>query len=271
MWSNLHTHSTWCDGKSTPDELVSRALVSGMSSLGFASHAPFPCAWCLAPEKLDNYLKDMERLKATAPIPVLAGLEVDYIPGVIGPSDFQDQLDFTIGSVHFVDGEGTFRWEADTSLLQFKEGLQRIFHGDVQQAVTRYFTLMRDMLINSRPDILGHMDRIKMHNTEMHFFNEDASWYRDQLVHTLECARDLGVVVEINTRGLYKKRHVETYPGDFACQRIAEMKIPVMLALDAHYEGELITCFAEIAERLKRFGIREVLRLASKGWESVSL
>ena len=35
---NLHTHSSYCDGKDTPEELVLYAINSGFSSIGFSGH-----------------------------------------------------------------------------------------------------------------------------------------------------------------------------------------------------------------------------------------
>lgn len=270
-WSNFHTHTTWCDGKSTIPELAQVAIERGMSAIGFSSHAPlpFPCSWCIQPDKLDGYLNEIAAVKLSSPIPVYAGLEVDYVPGLIGPAAFKSRLDYTIGSIHFVDGENEFRWEADTSVDLFRTGLNRVFKSDVRRAVCRYFQLMREMLMTSTPDILGHMDRIKMHNTVEFFFDEQAVWYCDELVHTLEVARDSGVVIEVNTRGLYKKRSVESYPGTFALRKIRELGIPVMLASDAHHADELFNHFSEVSRELWNLGFRNFRNPGSSGWTEV--
>ena len=52
---NLHTHSTWCDGKSTPEEMIQAALAQGLTTLGFSSHSMLPyndVDWVLTAEKL---------------------------------------------------------------------------------------------------------------------------------------------------------------------------------------------------------------------------
>ena len=36
--SNFHTHTTFCDGKSTAEEMVQRALELGFDRLGFSGH-----------------------------------------------------------------------------------------------------------------------------------------------------------------------------------------------------------------------------------------
>jgi len=36
---NLHTHTTFCDGLDTPEELVKTALEKGFDSIGFSEHS----------------------------------------------------------------------------------------------------------------------------------------------------------------------------------------------------------------------------------------
>ena len=38
MKSNLHTHTTYCDGKSTPEQIVLSAIKHGFDSIGFSGH-----------------------------------------------------------------------------------------------------------------------------------------------------------------------------------------------------------------------------------------
>ena len=40
MIQNLHSHTTFCDGKNTPEEMVRAAIALGMDSLGFSGHMP---------------------------------------------------------------------------------------------------------------------------------------------------------------------------------------------------------------------------------------
>lgn len=38
--NNLHTHTIFCDGKNTPEEMVLGAINNNFNSLGFSSHGP---------------------------------------------------------------------------------------------------------------------------------------------------------------------------------------------------------------------------------------
>src|SRR5688572_6616337 len=101
MWANYHTHSNYCDGKGELAEYVTAAREKNIISLGFSSHAPVPfdCKWCMPKARLDGYLEEIEGLKkSNRDIEIYKGLEIDFIPGVVSPNDFDQLLDFTIGS-----------------------------------------------------------------------------------------------------------------------------------------------------------------------------
>ena len=39
MKANFHTHTTFCDGRDTPEAMVRAALAKGFDALGFSSHS----------------------------------------------------------------------------------------------------------------------------------------------------------------------------------------------------------------------------------------
>src|SRR5688500_7952664 len=125
MWANFHMHSNFCDGKGDLSEYIQEAKRLKMISLGFSSHAPipFPTKWCMKFERLSEYLESINRLRKTNPdLDIYKGLEVDFIPGITSPNVYKDKLDYTVGSVHFVeilpDGTG---WEIDGTHSSFLE------------------------------------------------------------------------------------------------------------------------------------------------------
>ena len=63
MLSNLHTHSTFCDGKSTPEDVVLSAIEKGFCSIGFSGHAhiDFDQSYCM--RDTDGYIAEIKRLK----------------------------------------------------------------------------------------------------------------------------------------------------------------------------------------------------------------
>jgi len=274
MWSNFHMHSNYCDGKGELIEYVRAAKTLGMESIGFSSHAPLPfaCTWCMKAENFRNYQQSIETIKASVPgIEIYKGLEVDFIPGVIAPDQFEGQLDYTIGSIHFVDSfpNGT-HWEIDGLHTLFLDGLENIFHGDIQAAVSRYFDLTREMIREACPTILGHMDKIKIQNVGGKFFSEDDDWYRDEIEKTLTIISGNNVIVEVNTRGVYQNKSKTTYPSPWILDLIHKRNIPITLNSDAHHPSDIINQFPETVSMLSDIGFKYLTVLHEQTWKPFS-
>ena len=129
---------------------------------------------------------------------------------------------------------------------------------------------MREMIEFQQPDIIAHLDKIKMHNKNR-FFNEDEPWYQEELEKTLELIALTGQVVEVNTRGIYKGRSDELFPGIEALKMIMERNIPITLSSDAHKCQELDERFEETRLTLKKIGFKKLRLLTGDGWEDVEM
>ena len=48
--TDLHVHTTYCDGKNTPEEVVLSAIEKGVERLGFSGHAytSFDESYCMS-------------------------------------------------------------------------------------------------------------------------------------------------------------------------------------------------------------------------------
>lgn len=231
-----------------------------MSAFGFSSHAPLPfyTGWNMPGDKLDEYLAAIEKLRAINPNGprILKSLEVDYIPGVMGPAHplIKDaKLDYIVGSVHFVDAyEDGIPWTIDFTNDEFDKGLKQIFKGDIQAAVTRYFHLQNEMLERETPQILGHLDKIKMHNGVGRHFNSNDRWYRSLVHETMLLAAEKQVVVEINTK--YINRGGILFPSSDYFKWMKTNKVPVTISSDAHKPEALTRGFNEVARMLSEAG-----------------
>jgi len=278
MLTNYHTHTRFSDGKGEPEAFVQQAVKLGFDALGFSEHSPLPFdnTFALKAPELDEYVSTILSLgKAyTSEIKVFLSMEFDFIPG--HSEDFSELktkcgLDYTIGSVHLVVSPGGGLWFIDGPVPEiYDDGLAYLFGGDIRKAVTAYYRQTNQMIESQNPDIIGHMDKIKMHNRER-FFKEDESWYRSLIGETLDIIAQKGTIVEVNTRGIYKKRSETTYPGIEILKQMKSRGIPVTVSSDAHQAQELNGAF-EIAQNLLReAGINETVFFTGKNWEQTSL
>lgn len=278
-YTNYHSHCCYCDGKEAPEAYIAAALDQHMAGYGFSSHAPlaYGLPWPMVSEDLMAYRQEIAALQQRYAdrMPIYCGLEIDYIPGVTGPNHPRWQelaLDYTIGSVHFVDflPDG-LPWEIDGSHMVFLRGLDALFHGDIQQAVERYYALIRQMVVEDPPDIVGHLDKIKIHSEGGQLFSEQACWYQETVQQTLDLIAKHSLMVEVNTRGLYKRKTAEPYPSTWVLERMRAMNIPIVLNSDAHHSREVMACFPETITCLQRLGFKEVQQLHRGVWQAVSL
>ena len=274
MWANFHMHSHYCDGKGALQEYVAAAQAQGMPSLGFSSHAPVPfeCVWCMKSTRLEDYIREVESLqRTTTGIELYKGLEVDFIPGVISPRDFAPRLDYTIGSIHFIDYFPDGRpWEIDGLHTLFLEGLDKIFNGDIRAVIKRYYELTRHMVQASLPDVVGHLDKIKIQNVDNKFYADDEPWYVDEIDQTLDVIANSRSIVEVNTRGLYQKKTTTPYPSPWILERLHARRIPITLSSDAHHPSDIINRFDETASLLLDVGFTHLYVLLQGKWQPVS-
>lgn len=272
MWSNFHTHTRYCDGKGEVVDYLEACRREGVKYIGFTSHAPlpFPCRWSMDRRDFSSYLDDIRSARKTyADLEVYAGLEVDYIPGVVSAEDFARELDFTVGSIHFVGSFDSQYWEIDNTFEIFRQGLQRVFSNDIREAVSSYFTLTREMVREGAPDIVGHLDKIKIN--ALRFFNEEEKWYREEVDKTLKVIGDAGLIVEVNTRGLYKKKSESTYPSPWILERMRNLHIPITLNSDAHHPEDLTREFRPTYNLLTGLGFKEITILKNGRWTPIPL
>ena len=96
--SNPHTHSLYCDGKSTIAEMADSARSLGFVSLGFSGHGHqnFDVRFSMFGENTVRYLAELRALKAECAgrMRIYAGVERDYY-AELNPADY----DYSIGSV----------------------------------------------------------------------------------------------------------------------------------------------------------------------------
>ena len=292
---NLHTHSVYSDGKSQPREIVEEAVRQGLTTLGFSEHSPLPFDNNFSVKEADMpcYVAEIAQLKTEfkGKIDLYCGLEADYLTGVSEPFAVTKEkyhLDYLIGGVHlvvnpalrqaqgpektkvvepvetptqtinpdeiwFIDGP---KWEV------YDEGLQKFFDGDIRRAVRRFFEQSNEMIENEQFDIIAHFDS---------YFHEDEPWYRKLALETLDLIREKGLVMEINTRGLYKKRYNGFYPSPWLMEEACKMGVPAIISADAHHFSEITLEFAAAEEALKKAGYRSVVNFKNGRWVEVAI
>ena len=261
--ANYHTHSLYCDGKSTLEEHVREAEKCGLLQLGFSSHSsvPFENNFAISEEKLPEYVNEIDQLQQKTNIKLL---ECEFVPGITKDFDVWRttyHLDYIIGGVHLVrqpNGDGL--WFIDGSKQEiYDNGLRDLFDNDIKAAVTAFWEQTFEMIETQHLDIIAHFDKIKMHNRNR-FFTEDESWYKVLADKAIQLIKRHDIIIEVNTRGLYKKRCDHFYPSTELLMKARKADIPVIISSDAHKAEELMLFVPEAIAELQRCGFDHTAR-----------
>jgi len=278
MKCNYHTHTHFCDGKENMRFFVEKAVKLQFEHLGFSSHAPISEKYdfTLTEDEIPEYLNEIEHYQKKYPqIKIFKSLECDYIPCITKDFSYYKekyQLDYIIGGVHLVkvpDSEDI--WFIDGPKREiYDAGLAQFFNHDIKKAVTCFWEQTFEMIETQKFDIIAHLDKIKMHNQDR-FFKENDDWYVKLVDHAIELIIKKQLIVEINSRGIYRLRCKDFYPSDYILKKLAKAKTPMVISSDAHKADELPLYYEEAKEKLQSFGIKTLTIFDTKKWRSVCM
>ena len=268
--SSVHVHSKLCDGKNTLDELAVTAWKAGLKTLGFSGHSHTPCdiEYCMTQSRTALYRAQVAKLKEryAGKMDILCGLEWD-----LNSDDDPAAYDYTIGSAHYVRGPKTGRYyEIDFRPADLAACIQDDFDGDGLAVVEAYFRNV-EQVVAHKPTILGHFDLIKKINGGNKFFDEDAPRYHAAAGAALAAPAAAGVVLEVNTSGVYRGYRKDFFPGEALLRRWRELGGEVVITADAHEAKALTFGYEEAAAQLKDLGYDHVQVLGKDGFAPCEL
>ncbi len=278
---NLHTHSTFCDGKNTAEEMVLSAIEHGLSVLGFSGHCfyplnpefyrPFDSLWHMPSDKISDYAAEVRRLKQKyeTQIKIILGFETEYFSSEKYGKAVPDKTvygkfapDYLIGSVHYINTpDGFFSVDNKTEIVE--KALHRFFpkgNGQIDEkaAVHAYFEAERQMLARGNFEIMGHPDLIRLRNESLHYFDENESWYKEELKLTAKAAATAGVIAEINTGAIARGMMTDVYPSAQFLEYLKAQGVPVCINSDAHRVENIDFGFDLAGECAKKAGYDEL-------------
>ena len=244
---NLHTHTCYCDGKDTPEELVKRAIELGFTAIGFSGHeySVHDVDFCMSRENTKKYIEEIQRLKETykGQITVYMGIERDFF----GEID-EVPYDYVIGSLHYVEKDGSLLTVDYTEEIM-KENVEKYFGGDYRAYVERYYELIGDVVSKTKADIVGHFDLITKFNEGNKYFDEEEDWYKDAALKALRKAVVTKPIFEINTGAMARGYRSKPYPADFLLDEIERLDCSVILSSDCHDKMDLNFGFCKIIKK----------------------
>ncbi len=272
---NLHTHTLYCDGINTPEELIQEALRKGFHSIGFSGHSymkRYPKDYSMTPENNFSYQQEIRRLKQkyAGKIEIFCGMEADYYSQAS-----LEGYDYLIGSVHYINQDGVLLDFDRTDLKYPQYAMERIlnefFEGDGSRLVRAYYETLAKLGEGRPYNIIGHYDLIVKHNEFMHFIDEDSKEYRHAAVEAAEALAGKVKYFEVNSGAMARGYRSIPYPAPFIIKELKRLGFGAVITSDCHRKENLDFGFEEAAKLLEACGFRERYILTEQGFEAVPL
>ena len=266
---NLHTHTRFCDGKDSAEEVVLAAIAAGMETIGFSGHSglPFSTSWTMKQEKTKEYQKEILRLKEVYGdrIHILLGIEQDILTGI---PDYP--YDYVIGSVHCVEVDGE-HFMIDESAEVLANAAKKYYGGDFYKLCKAYYEVVAQVVDKTRCDIVGHFDLVTKFNEGGRQFDENDPRYLRAALDALDALLEKDVVFEINTGAISRGYRRTPYPAPMLLRRIAEKGGRVTITADAHAKENLQYAFADAVQLARASGLGSIQIMTRDGWKQQAL
>ena len=256
MLSNYHTHTTYCDGNNTPEEIVLYAIDKGFSSIGFSGHGytPFDLRYCM--KNTAGYIDEISRLKDEygKKIQIYCGIEED----AFAYTD-RNAFDYIIGSSHYFNVNGTY-YPIDSDYEYFKKCLE-VFNYDIKELSETYYSAFVNYITVRKPDIVGHFDLItKFDEIDVQRFLNNSE-YISVAEKYINIATDNDVIFEVNTGAISRGFRKAPYPAENLLYILKSKDSKLILSSDSHSAETLNAHFDEAVSLLRDIGFKYVYEL----------
>ncbi len=243
LFTDLHTHTTFCDGTCSPEELVLSAIEKGVKVLGICVHSytDFDLRYCIKKEEYPVFQAEVKRLKEKykKQITVLCGIEQDYHSNY-KPVGF----DYVIGSVHYIEVDGRFI-EIDESQEIFIKLCNDYFDGDYYALVEKYYSYFDDIVEKTGADIIGHLDLVAKYNIGEYLFETNHPRYVNAYQKAVDSIVRQGAIIEVNTGIIAKSDRGEPCPSVDIVDYILSVDGKITFNSDAHSKENLLFQFED--------------------------
>lgn len=254
--ADYHIHTTYCDGKNTPREMIEAAVAKGFSALGFSVHAytHFDTSYCIRKEDTARYLDELSALKEEyrRSIRILIGAEVDAYADTP-----KEPFDYLIGSAHYVRKNGRY-FDVDASPEITKETIATAFQGDGDAYAEAYFEALEEVA-RHKPAIIGHFDLLTKFDETETLIDTASPRYRRAWQKAADTLLLLRVPFEINTGAISRGWRTTPYPSGEILTYLLERGATFLLSGDAHSTEGIGYRFDEAEAYAHRFGVKELV------------
>ncbi|PID40757.1 MAG: hypothetical protein CR984_01585 [Proteobacteria bacterium] len=188
-------------------------------------------------------------------IRILAGFETEYTRGSLDlAKKLMDRFvpDYIVGSVHHVQDI-----PFDYDRASYLRATERC--GGLNELYISYFDQQYEMIQTLHPQVVGHMDIIRMHDPAYPArLLEPAIWRR--IVRNLEAIKSLDLILDFNLRPL-SKGEKDPYLSGPILDKAVKLNIDIVPGDDSHGVRDIGSHMSAAIEKLCAAGVRPPWRM----------
>ncbi len=259
---DLHTHTSYSDGKETVLEMAEAAMQKGLRALGISDHAPVPWEnnWCIDPARVLEEGAEIARVRKllSGRLALLWGTELDMCsPKIDAPYDYR------IGSTHELLMHGTHR-SVDESEEAMRFTVREYFGGDYYAYTKVYYDTLAEWAARD-VDILGHVDIVTKFNEGGKYFDESDPRYLCPAEDAIAAIAARGHIFEMNSGAVSRGYRKTVYPSMQVLRLIKKHGGRILLSSDAHAGSDIAFRFQQMEEMAKACGFTRVMAASDAG------
>ena len=251
--ADYHVHTTFCDGKSSPEETVLSAINKGFDVIGFSAHGytNFDLSFCL--RDVEGYINQITALKEKykKDIEIYLGVEEDITFAVD-----RAKYDYIISSSHYSISNGKY-YSIDASPDALKETLEAWDNNPIAFAENYYETLC-NYILKRKPDIIGHFDLITKFDEKIDPLFLGNADYEKIAEEAIKKAISADCIFEVNTGAISRGYRTAPYPATNLLYSIKKNNGKIILNSDSHKAENIGFYFDEAIELLRDIGFKRL-------------
>lgn len=246
---DLHIHTTYSDGKDSPENIIKTAVKMGLKEIGFSDHSytPFDTSYCINENDIDKYIDEINHLKEmyNDQIVVHLGIEQDYYS-----TQNTDKFDYIIGSVHYIKINDEYI-PVDESAEILNKSVNRYFDGDIYSLIEQYYDTVANVCSKTNADIIGHIDLISKFNENNILFDENNERYKNAFKYACDKLLECNKIFEINTGAISRGYRTSPYPSSDIYNYLKKHGAKFILSSDSHSKDNLCYGFKKYQDLTK--------------------
>lgn len=266
----LHTHSTFCDGKHTLEEMVLSAIDKGFDSIGFSGHSYIEelAEFSMDAQAAAQYKEEIVRLQQVYGdrIRIFCGMEKDNYT-----KSSTEGYDYLLGAVHTVR-HGDCLMFMDWCAEKAQDSIDHFFGGDGVAYAKAYYKALEELPDYGKFDILAHFDLVtKFCEQVPNMIDTEDPEYRTAAIHAVKALAGKVQYFEVNTGAVARGYRTTPYPAPFILKELKNQGFRAVISSDCHDKNFLDFGYEDAKRALKEAGFTEHYVLKDEGFVAVLL